>query len=384
LLSGFDIGYGCGTEPVPPGFTACFPGAGFIYVNGDAGVQCGPATCAPLPNNYPGDDASNPIVVNSSPWNTVVNLCDYTSDYNYYYDALATPVTTRRFTGRGNDVVLEIAYDLALPQACFAVVITPQCPPPNILRLRTWITDSYGPLYWGNPQYPVPPAGQTYDFTASGVGCQAPDTYLLFIDGYPCCCPVSIAFSGDTPLPVELVSFDAEPGDGLVNLSWVTRSEMSIERYEVTRNGEPLVSVNSLGDNPSGHTYSYVDRDVVNGTLYTYGLTAYGVDGTAYVYGGTKSATPQAGLVTEYSLAQNYPNPFNPSTLITYSVKDAGLVTLKVYSIDGREVATLVNGVQATGAYTVNFDARDLASGVYLYKLEANGFSATHKMVLMK
>lgn len=382
LLTGYDIGYGCTTPP--PGFTACFPGAAFMYVNGNAGEPCNPAACAPLPNNYPGDDASNPIVVNASPWNATVNLCNYTSDYNYYDDAGAAPVTTRRFTGRGNDVVLQIAFDAALPEACFAVTLTPQCTAPDILRLRTWIRDSYGPLYWGNPQYPNPNIAQTYNFTSSGIGCQLPDTYLLYIDGYPCCCPVAISYSGDTPLPVELADFDAIAGNGQVTLTWITRSETSIERYEITRDGELLASVEGLGDNPSGHTYSYLDRDVINGMTYTYSLTAYGMDGTAIVFPRTESATPEAGLVTEYSLSQNYPNPFNPTTAIAYTVKDAGLVTLKVYSIDGREVATLVNGSQPAGAYTVNFEGKDLASGVYLYKLEVNGYSATHKMVLMK
>jgi hypothetical protein len=279
--------------------------------------------------------------------------------------------------------VLQIAFDLALPEVCFAVVLTPQCQAPDILRLRTWLTDSYGPLYWGNPQYPVPPAGQTYNLTATGIGCQLPDTYLLYVDGYPCCCPVSITFSGDTPLPVELTSFDFVAGNGQVSLTWVTASERDMDFFQITRDGEALTEVTATNA-PTGHTYTYVDRDVVNGTTYQYQLSAQDINGAVTVWPHILSATPQAGLVTEYSLAQNYPNPFNPSTSIAYAVKDAGLVTLKVYSIDGREVATLVNGVQATGAYTVNFDAQNLASGVYLYKLEVNGFRATHKMVVMK
>jgi hypothetical protein len=378
LLSGFDIGYGCGTEPVPPGFTACFPGAGFMYVNGDAGVQCAPATCAPLPNNYPGDDASNPIIVNSSPWSMLVNLCNFTSDYNYYYDSQAAATTTRRFTGRGNDAVLQIEYNAALPQACWNITLTPQCPAPNILRLRTWLYDAtYGyTLNWGTPQYPVPPAGQTY------IQCDLPDRYLLFIDGYPCCCPVMVTYSGDTPLPVELTSFQAVPGNGEVTLVWTTASERNLDFFQISRDGEVTTEVTAT-NSPTGHTYSFVDRGLVNGQRYEYQLAAYEMDGTVHLFA-PQSATPAAGIVTEYALHQNYPNPFNPSTSIAYAVKDAGLVTLKVYSIDGREVATLVNGVLPAGAYTVNFDAKDLASGVYLYKLEVNGYSATHKMVLMK
>ncbi len=381
LLDGFDIGYGC--TPPPTGFPACFPGAAFMFVNGDAGVSCNPVACAPLPNNYPGDDASNPIVVNATPWTTVVDLCNYTSDYNYYDDAGAVPVTTRRFTGRGNDAVLQIAFDPALPAACFAVTLTPQCTAPNILRLRTWITDSFGPLYWGNPQYPNPNVAQTYNFTASGLGCQAADTYLLYIDGYPCCCPVNVAFSGDRPLPVELSSFQAIAGNGEVTVSWATASERDMDVFQITRDGE-IVNETPATNSATGHTYTFVDRNVVNGRPYSYRLAAYALDGSVTLYPRAESATPMANIVTEYALGQNYPNPFNPSTSISYAVKDAGLVTLTVYTIDGREVATLVNGSQETGNYTVSFDGSDLASGVYLYSLTVNGFSATHKMVLMK
>lgn len=382
LLDGYDIGYGCTTPP--PGFTACFPGAAYMFVNGDAGAQCTPnSACAPLPNNYPGDDASNPIVVNATPWSTVVDLCQYTSDYNYYDDAGAAPTTTRRFTGRGNDAVLQIAFDPALPAACFAVTLTPMCTAPDILRLRTWITDSYGPLYWGNPQYPAANAAQAYNFTSSGVGCQAADTYLLYIDGYPCCCPVSVSYTGDVPLPVELTSFQAIAGNGEVTVSWATASERDMDVFQITRDGE-VVNETPATNNPTGHAYTFVDRNLVNGRPYTYRLAAYALDGSVTLYPRAESATPMANIVTEYALGQNYPNPFNPSTSISYAVKDAGLVTLTVYTIDGREVATLVNNTQETGNYTVSFDGSDLASGVYLYSLTVNGFSATHKMVLMK
>ena len=382
LLDGYDIGYGCGADPVPPGFPACFPGSAFMFVNGDAGAECTPSACAPLPNNYPGDDASNPLIVDATPWEAVINLCDYTSDYNYYDDALAAPTTTRRFTGRGNDVVLQIAFDPLLPEVCFAVTLTPQCAPPDILRLRTWITDSFGPLYWGNPQYPAT-GPQTYNFTAAGLGCQLPDAYLLYVDGYPCCCPLLVTYGGDQPLPVELTSFDAVAGNGQVTLTWVTASERDMDFFQISRDGEVLAEVTATNA-PSGHTYTYVDHNVVNGTAYDYQLAAHDLNGAVTVWPEIESATPMAPMVTEYALNQNFPNPFNPTTSIAYAVKDAGLVTLKVYTVDGRAVATLVNDVQESGTYTITFDGSDLASGVYMYTLEVNGFSATNKMVLMK
>lgn len=86
----------------------------------------------------------------------------------------------------------------------------------------------------------------------------------------------------------------------------------------------------------------------------------------------------------EFSLGQNFPNPFNPSTSIQYNVKEASQVTLKVYDMIGNEVAILVNEVKPAGSYTVSFDASQLSSGVYLYKMTAGNFVQTRKLVLMK
>jgi len=85
-----------------------------------------------------------------------------------------------------------------------------------------------------------------------------------------------------------------------------------------------------------------------------------------------------------FTLNQNYPNPFNPSTQITFNLAQAGNVSLKVFDVLGREVATLVNSELASGAHTVTFDASDLASGLYVYRLDAGNMTATRKMMLMK
>ena len=85
-----------------------------------------------------------------------------------------------------------------------------------------------------------------------------------------------------------------------------------------------------------------------------------------------------------FTLLQNYPNPFNPSTNIVYSLETTGNVSLTVYNMVGQQVATLVNAKQATGSYTVRFDAANLSSGVYLYKLDVDGQSQLKKMLLIK
>jgi hypothetical protein len=85
-----------------------------------------------------------------------------------------------------------------------------------------------------------------------------------------------------------------------------------------------------------------------------------------------------------YSLTQNYPNPFNPSTTIEFALPKSAFVTLKIYNLLGEEVATLIAEQRAAGIHKFNWDARGLASGVYLYRLEAGDFMQTKKLILMR
>ena len=86
----------------------------------------------------------------------------------------------------------------------------------------------------------------------------------------------------------------------------------------------------------------------------------------------------------EYSLQQNYPNPFNSTTAIKYSLPQRSNVTLKVYDILGNELSTLVNEEKEQGVYIINFDANNLASGLYFYRIQAGSFIDTKKMILLK
>lgn len=85
-----------------------------------------------------------------------------------------------------------------------------------------------------------------------------------------------------------------------------------------------------------------------------------------------------------FELKQNYPNPFNPVTNIEFSLPENGNVTVRVFDISGKEVATLVNGFKNKGSYSVNFDAASLSSGIYLYELKTENFTSTKKMMLIK
>ncbi|MGA9405941.1 MAG: T9SS type A sorting domain-containing protein [Bacteroidota bacterium] len=105
----------------------------------------------------------------------------------------------------------------------------------------------------------------------------------------------------------------------------------------------------------------------------------------AYVAaGGITSVKTKTNVATTFELSQNYPNPFNPSTQIDFSIPQQSNVQLKVYNTLGQLVTTLVNGNLSAGSHTVTFDARNLASGLYIYRLTAGNFSSVKKMMLLK
>jgi hypothetical protein len=89
-------------------------------------------------------------------------------------------------------------------------------------------------------------------------------------------------------------------------------------------------------------------------------------------------------IINFYELYQNYPNPFNPVTTIKYQIPKSGIVSLKVYNILGKEIKTLVNDEKTKGRYEIRFDASNLASGVYIYRIQVNDYVSVKKMILVK
>ena len=90
------------------------------------------------------------------------------------------------------------------------------------------------------------------------------------------------------------------------------------------------------------------------------------------------------GIPDGFSLLQNYPNPFNPSTTITYTVLEAGMVQLTVYNLLGQQVASLINGRVQAGTHRVEFNAAGLSSGVYVYRMQSGAYTETRRMLLLK
>ncbi len=96
------------------------------------------------------------------------------------------------------------------------------------------------------------------------------------------------------------------------------------------------------------------------------------------------SASDDPAIPSSYQLMDNYPNPFNPATTISYELPEKAAVTLRVYSLLGEHIATLVNATQDAGRYQVNFPADNLSSGLYIYRLQAGDFMKSKKMMLVK
>jgi len=103
-----------------------------------------------------------------------------------------------------------------------------------------------------------------------------------------------------------------------------------------------------------------------------------------FTVGATSVTSNSTNIPDEYKLFDNYPNPFNPETNIRFLIKDAGIVTLKVYDITGKLVSTLVNEKLSAGDYTTKLNGTNIASGIYFYRIESNGFTDVKKMMLIK
>jgi hypothetical protein len=190
-------------------------------------------------------------------------------------------------------------------------------------------------------------------------------------------------------VPVEFISFDAVNSDGTVILNWITATEtnnkgFSIERKNYLSNEWTQIGfVQGKGTYPQKSYYSFSDSSPLSGMNH-YRLKQLDFNGS-YTYTNIIDLDAQPG---SFSLEQNYPNPFNPTTTIRYQITSPGKVVLKVYDLTGREAAVLVNESQEAGKYSVEFNASSgscrFASGVYVYKLFANNYTAAKKLVLLK
>jgi hypothetical protein len=198
------------------------------------------------------------------------------------------------------------------------------------------------------------------------------------------------------PLPVQVTSFSAIVEGTSVSLAWRTLSETQNYGFFVERGIDAAGLYTTVSQFIPGHgttlapqQYAYTDAAVPDGIWY-YRLRQIDMDGSVSYLSSVRVVISRTADVipsetpTEFSLAQNYPNPFNPATNIAYRTAAASHVKLCVYTMLGEEVATLIDEEQPAGEHSARFFGTNLASGTYLYRLEAGSFIQMKRMVLLK
>ena len=195
----------------------------------------------------------------------------------------------------------------------------------------------------------------------------------------------AVVLNANSALPVELTSFTAELKNNAVELNWNTSTEVNnygfeIERSNLNNNFDKIGFVKGSGNSNSAKDYFFTDKLTLSGK-YFYRLKQIDNDG-AFEY--SKVVETDFKLLQSFELSQNYPNPFNPTTRISYSIPLDSRVELLIYGITGELVKSLVNEYQTAGIYTIDFNAADLSSGIYFYKITANDFLQIKKMSVIK
>lgn len=189
------------------------------------------------------------------------------------------------------------------------------------------------------------------------------------------------------PVPVELTAFTAEASVDGVILRWTTATELNNHGFEIEKSADgteffTIAFVPGAGTTTETKNYSYTDEvGYKGGETFYYRLKQVDLDGRIQY---SNIAEVVFDVPKDFVLHQNYPNPFNPSTTIKFAVPKSSLVNIKVYDLTGQEVSVLVNEVKEAGTYEIKFDARSLASGIYLYRMTAENFSSVRKLNILK
>jgi hypothetical protein len=201
----------------------------------------------------------------------------------------------------------------------------------------------------------------------------------------------------DGSLPIELLAFNANAGDGRVDLNWRTASELENLGFVIMRSEEEygtyfeyasyqnIDQLIGAGTTSKENSYHYIDYNVTNNITYWYKLKDIDLKGTYSVHGPVSATPAKNNIVPEkFKLNQNYPNPFNHSTQIEYSIPYNALVKISIYDFAGKKIETLINKNHSPGNYKVSWNSSNYASGVYIYQITADKFIQSKKMLLTK
>ncbi len=186
------------------------------------------------------------------------------------------------------------------------------------------------------------------------------------------------------------MSFTSSINKNIVTLNWSTAAEFNNQGFDIERSSAGsdewikvgYVSGNGTTTDPKDYTFS--DRTITG--HFNYRLKQIDYNGSVNFH--NLSGDVVVGLPTAYAISQNYPNPFNPSTRIDFELPFDSKVSIILYDISGREAAKIVNEQLTAGYHSVQFNGANLSSGMYFYRINADGnrqnFVSTKKMVLLK
>jgi hypothetical protein len=270
---------------------------------------------------------------------------------------------------------LQIAYNASYVANGLAVKIAAE---PDWLA----VSDQNGTIYNNNT------LGIVVELNADGLelGLYSMDVVITSNDPLNSEVIVPVAMLVEDEIPVELSSFTAEVSADVVTLQWITASETNNQGFAVERKLSSLDSfielafIQGRGTTTGNTEYTYSDKLEKPGS-YSYRLKQVDFDGTISY----SNVVLVDGLKPDnYELSQNYPNPFNPSTIIRFALPEASEVTLTIYSMLGEKVAEIINTNLEAGYHKAEFDASQLPSAMYLYKIQAGNFIQTKKMMLIK
>lgn len=207
-----------------------------------------------------------------------------------------------------------------------------------------------------------------------------------------------IGASNSNPLPVMIGEFSAVASKRDVKLRWTTLAEVNNSGFEIERCSknsdgnfsawEKIGFVKGAGTTSAENVYSYEDKKLNDGT-YRFRIKQVDFNGNFEYFTPSNNQDVVIGKPVNFEMSQNYPNPSNPVSKIDYQLPFDAKVSIRVYDLTGQEVSVLVNGNISAGFHTTEFKGADLASGVYIYRIDAvsttgEKFAKTMKMVLVK
>lgn len=342
------------------------------------------------------------FALNLDPDGTTFWSADFSSANVYRFDIATGAVVSSFNTGTGNQTVfgLAIAGEITVATQLFISLTPPDAT--NPINTQHCVTATVV------DQFNVPQSGVNIFFRVKGAnGPQSSGAIQTNGSGQSQFCYTGTVAGRDTiistigttaqadtafktwtddPLPVELSSFTSTVSNRDVTLNWSTSAELNNSGFDIERStieGQWTKAGNVQGNGTTNElkNYQFTDRNLSSGT-YSYRLKQIDFNGNFEYFNLSEEII--VGIPDQFSLSQNYPNPFNPTTKIDFQLPTDGNVKITVYDNSGKLISEIVNGFRTAGYHTVNFDAANISSGVYFYKLESGNFSKVMKMTVLK